>query len=91
MGRRVIDRIDTGHELLAAELANDRVKQLEHFRRRKVEPGVRADRRAQLAHQARRVHSSAGHVTDHQSRPSCPSGIASYQSPPTRVPSTPAW
>ena len=63
----VIDGVDAGHELLSAELEDDRVEQLEHLGRRQVQTGIGANRCAQLTHQARGTDSASGDVADHQS------------------------
>ena len=68
--RRVIDTVDARDELVVTQLADDSVQLLEHLGGRKVKPRVRADRRAQLAHQTRRADPPPGDVADDERRAS---------------------
>ncbi len=72
-GQRVLERVvhgvDTGHDRILGQVADDAVEQLKHVRWGQVEAGVGTYRRAQLSHDGRGTHATAHHVADHERDP----------------------
>ena len=71
---RVVDGVGAGGDLVGVDLRGEAVQELEDLVRGQVEAGVRADGRAELAHDRRRADPSAHDVADDEGRAAAAEG-----------------